>query len=94
MTLVEGKLGALIQEKRAFLDVSIKDYAAGGNDMLDDIGASLCEAKAEILNHIELASCIREESGEAAYYNECFEMFNTWLEKWFGKTENMHMSER
>jgi hypothetical protein len=85
MSLDNGKFGDLIQEKRAFLRVSIKDYATGGNDMLDDVGASLSEAKAEILNHIALASCIREESGEAAYFHECLEMFNTWFEKWFGK---------
>jgi hypothetical protein len=83
---LDGKFGDLIQGKRAFLQDSVKDYAAGGNDMLDDVAASLSEAKTEILSHIELASCIREESGEAAYRNECLEMFNTWLEKWFGKT--------
>jgi len=82
---LDGKFGDLIQEKRAFLQASVKDYAAGGNDMLDDVNASLSEAKMEIINHIELASCIREESGEAAYRNECLEMFNSWLEKWFGK---------
>jgi hypothetical protein len=82
---LDGKFGDLIQKKRAFLQASIKDYAAGGNDMLDDVDASLKEAKTEILNNIELASCIRDESGETAYHNECIEMFNTWLDKWFGK---------
>jgi hypothetical protein len=53
--------------------------------MLDDVDVSLKEAKAELLSHIELASCIRDESGEAAYRNECLEMFNAWFEKWFGK---------
>ncbi|MGD6808888.1 MAG: hypothetical protein ACQCN3_04240 [Candidatus Bathyarchaeia archaeon] len=82
---LQGKLEDLIREKRAFLRASVKDYAAGGNDMLDDVEASLNEAKAEILNHLELASCIREESGEAAYRNECLEMLNSWFDKWFGK---------
>jgi hypothetical protein len=82
---LDGKFGDLIKEKRAFLQVSIKDYAAGGNDMIDDVVANLTDAKTEIINHIELASCIREESGEAAYTHECLEMFNTWFEKWFGK---------
>ncbi len=82
---LQGKLEDLITEKRAFLRASVKDYAAGGNDMLDDVEASLNEAKAEILNHLELASCIREESGEAAYRNECLEMLNSWFDKWFGK---------
>ena len=82
---LDGKLGDLIKERRTFLQESVKDYAAGGNDMLDDVGANLSEAKTEILNHITLASCIRDESGEAAYRTECLEMFNTWFEKWFGK---------
>ncbi|MDR2700347.1 MAG: hypothetical protein LBC12_06035 [Nitrososphaerota archaeon] len=82
---LDGKFGDLIQVKRAFLQTSVKDYAAGGNDMLDDVKASLDEAKTEILNHILLASYIREESGDVAYRNECLEMFNSWFEKWFGK---------
>jgi hypothetical protein len=82
---LEGKLEELIQAKRVFLQASVKDYAAGGNDMLDDVVACLDDAKTEILNNIELASCIREESGETAYNNECLEMFNSWFEKWFGK---------
>jgi len=85
---LDGKLEELIQAKRAFLKDSVKDYAIGGNDMLDDMEACLNEAKTEILNNIELASCIREESGETAYNNECLAMFNTWFEKWFGKTTN------
>jgi hypothetical protein len=90
MSLNDGKFGDLIREKRAFLRVSVKDYAAGGNDMLDDVGTSLSEAKTEIFNNIQLASCIREESGEAAYRNECLEMFNTWVEKWFGKPSDIY----
>jgi len=81
---LEGKLEELIQAKRTFLQASVKDYAAGGTDMLDDVEISLNEAKTEILNNIELASFIREESGETAYNNECLEMFNSWFEKWFG----------
>jgi len=81
-----GKFEELLHDKRAFLKDSVKDYAVGGNDMLDDIEVCLNEAKTEILNNIELASCIREESGETAYNNECLAMFNTWFEKWFGKT--------
>ena len=84
-----GKFGDLLQEKRAFLRDSIKDYAMGGNDMLDDVETSLGEAKTEILDHIELANCIREESGETAYRNECLEMFNAWFEKWFGKQDSI-----
>lgn len=36
---LQGKLEELIQQKRAFLNASVKDYAAGGNDMLDDVEA-------------------------------------------------------
>jgi hypothetical protein len=82
---LEGKFEELIQSKRAFLRDSVKDYAAGGSDMLDDVVACLNEAKTELLNNIELASCIREESGETAYTNECLVMFNSWFDKWFGK---------
>ncbi|MCL2134573.1 MAG: hypothetical protein FWH37_03345 [Candidatus Bathyarchaeota archaeon] len=83
--LLDGKFEELIQNKRTFLRASIKDYATGGNDMLDDMETYLNEAKTELLNTIELASCIREESGETAYNNECLAMFNSWFEKWFGK---------
>ena len=62
----------------------MKDYAAGGNDMLDDIDALIQEAKAELAHNLELASCLREES-EVAYHKECLSMYNTWYEKWFGK---------
>jgi len=82
---LQGKLEELIQQKRTFLSASVKDYAAGGNDMLDDVEASLQEAKDELMNNLELASCIREESGETAYRNECLEMFNSWFDKWFGR---------
>ena len=81
----QGKLGELIKSKRAFLRASTKDYAAGGNDMLDDFEAGLEEAKTELIHNLELASCVREESGEAEYRKECLEMFNHWFDKWFGK---------
>jgi hypothetical protein len=42
------------------LKASVKDYSAGGNDMLDDIEALFLEAKAEITNSLELASCLKE----------------------------------
>jgi hypothetical protein len=81
----EGKIEQLIKQKRAFLKASVKDYSAGGNDMLDDIEALFLEAKAEITNSVELASCLKEES-EAAWRKECLSSFEHWLEKWFGKT--------
>ena len=80
----EGKLEQLIKQKRAFLKASVKDYSAGGNDMLDDVEALLEEAKAEINNRLELASCLKEES-EAAWRKERLLVFEDWLEKWFGK---------
>ena len=64
--VTEGKLEQLIKQKRAFLKASVKDYSAGGNDMLDDVDALLQEAKAEITHNLELASCVKEDSGEAA----------------------------
>ena len=81
----EGKIEQLIKQKRAFLKASVKDYSAGGNDMLDDIEALFLEEKAEITNSLELASCLKEES-EAAWRKECLSSFEHWLEKWFGKT--------
>jgi hypothetical protein len=81
----EGKIEQLIKQKRVFLKASVKDYSAGGNDMLDDIEALFLEAKAEITNSLELASCLKEES-EAAWRKECLSSFEHWLEKWFGKT--------
>jgi hypothetical protein len=81
----EGKIDQLIKQKRAFLRQAMKDYSSGGSDMLDDVEASLAEAKAEITHNLELASCLREEEGEAAWRKECLSMFNAWYEKWFGK---------
>ena len=81
---VEGKINQLIEQKRAFLKSAVKDYSAGGNDMLDDVEALLEEAKAEIINGLELASCLKEES-EAAWRRECISSFEQWFEKWFGK---------
>jgi len=63
----------------------MKDYASGGNDMLDDLETILVEAKTEITHNLELASCLKEEN-EESYQKECLSMFNTWYEKWFGKT--------
>ena len=83
--VTEGKLEQLIKEKRAFLKASVKDYSAGGNDMLDDVDALLEEAKAEITHNLELASCLRESDGEAAWRKECLSLFTAWFEKWFGK---------
>lgn len=64
----------------------MKDYSAGGNDMLDDLEELLNEAKAEITHNLELASCLNEEEGAVAYQKECLSMYNAWYEKWFGKT--------
>ena len=63
----------------------MKDYCAGGSDMLDDVERELEDAKAEILQRLEAASCLREVEGEDAHGKECLAMFNQWLEKWFGK---------
>jgi hypothetical protein len=83
--VTEGKLGQLIKEKRTFLRHATKDYSAGGNDMLDDIDALLEEAKAELSHNSELASCVKEDEGEAAWRKECLSLFTAWLEKWFGQ---------
>ena len=80
----EGKIEQLIKQKRAFLKSSVKDYSAGGNDMLDDVEAVFQEAKAEIANRLELASFLKEES-EVAWRKECISAYEEWLEKWFGK---------
>ena len=85
MSMSEGKLNQLIKQKRAFLRQTMKDYASGGNDMLDDIETILVEAKTEITHNLELASCLKEEN-EESYQKECLSMFNAWYEKWFGKT--------
>ena len=81
----EGKIEQLIKQKRTFLRQALKDYSAGGNDMLDDIEGILQEAKSEITHNLELASCLREEEGEEAWQKECLSMFNTWYQKWFGQ---------
>lgn len=80
----EGKLEQLIKQKRVFLRQTMKDYSAGGNDMLDDVESLLEEAKAEITHNLELANCLREEEGEEAWRKECLSMYYTWFEKWFG----------
>jgi hypothetical protein len=76
----EGKIDQLINTKRTFLRQTMKDYASGGNDMLDDIEAILQEAKSEITHNLELGSCLREEEGEEAWQKECLSMFNTWYD--------------
>jgi hypothetical protein len=81
----EGKIELLIKQKRTFLKHALKDYSAGGNDMLDDLESMLQEAKAEITHNLELVNCLKDEEGEEAWRNECLSMFNTWCEKWFGK---------
>jgi hypothetical protein len=83
--MFEGKLGDLIKSKRAFLRQAKPDYAAGGNDMLDDLDAVMKEAKEELVHNLELASCLKEESMES-YQKECMGMYSAWFEKWFGKT--------
>jgi hypothetical protein len=60
------------------------DYAAGGNDMLDDLDAAFKEAKEEIAHNLELASVLKDEN-EAEWQKECVSMYNAWVEKWFGK---------
>ena len=40
MAAEEGKLNQLIKQKRVFLRDTLKDYSAGGNDMLDDVAGS------------------------------------------------------
>jgi hypothetical protein len=82
--MVDGKIQDLIQQKRAFLRAALKDYAQGGNDMLDDLQTALQEAQAELSRNLELASCLREES-EDAYQRECLSMYTAWVQKWFGK---------
>ena len=63
----------------------MKDYSAGGNDMLDDLEATLQEAKAELTHRLEVTSCIREDEGEKAWQKECLMLYAAWFEKWFGK---------
>ena len=80
----EGKIEQLIKQKRIFLKQALKDYSAGGNDMLDDVQATLQEAKVELAHNLELAGCLKEES-EETWQKECLSMFNAWYEKWLGK---------
>ncbi len=80
----EGKIYQLIDQKRVFLRQATKDYATGGNDMLDDINSALQEAKNELTHNLELASCLKEDD-ETAYQRECINMYSVWYEKWFGK---------
>ena len=80
----EGKINQLIKEKRFFLRQAAKDYASGGNDMLDDVETLLQEAKAELVHNLDLASCLKEES-EESYQKECLNMYSAWHGKWLGK---------
>ncbi len=80
----EGKLEQLIKQKRMFLRQATKDYASGGNDMLDDLDSAMQEARAEMAHNLELASCLKEEN-EDAHQKECLSMYSAWFEKWFGK---------
>lgn len=80
----EGKIDQLIKQKRIFLRQALKDYSAGGNDMLDDLEGLLQEAKAEITHNLELVNCLRKEEGEQAWQKDCLSMFNAWYDKWFG----------
>ncbi len=80
----EGKINQLINDKRIFLRQAKKDYASGGNDMLDDVESLILEAKEELAHNLELASCLKEES-EESYQKECLSMYVAWYEKWFGK---------
>jgi len=82
--MIEGKIEELIKRKRAFLRQTMKEYSAGGNDMLDDVDAMLKDAKAEITHNLELANCLRKDEGEQAWQKDCLSMFNSWYEKWFG----------
>jgi hypothetical protein len=80
----DGKIQELIKHKRGFLRQTKLDYAAGGNDMLDDVETALKEAKEEIARNLELVNCLRKDEGEQAWQKDCLSMFNAWYEKWFG----------
>jgi hypothetical protein len=80
----EGKLNLLIKQKRVFLGQATKDYSAGGNDMLDDVETALAEAKVELSQQLEVASCLRDE-GEETWQKECNTILTNWFYKWFGK---------
>jgi len=82
----EGKFEQLIKQKKTFLKQTTKDYASGGNDMLDDIEAAFAEAKAELTHQLEVASCVREDEGEEAWQRETSAIFIAWYDKWFGKS--------
>ena len=81
----EGKLNLLIKQKRVFLRQAMKDYSAGGNDMLDDVETALAEAKAELSHQLEVASYLRDE-GEETWQRECNIILTNWFAKWFGKS--------
>ncbi len=80
----EGKLYLLIKQKRAFLRQTTKDYTAGGIDMLDDVEASLAEAKMELTHQLEVALCLKDED-EKVWQKEANAIYTNWFEKWFGK---------
>jgi hypothetical protein len=80
----EGKINQLFKDRRTFLRQSTKDYSNGGNNMLDDVEATLKEAKTELSHNLELASVLKEES-EAAYQKEALNMYAAWVAKWFGE---------
>ena len=79
----EGKINELIKQKRVFLRQTIKDYSAGGNDMLDDVEATFAEAKAELTHQLEVATCLKDE--EEKWQREVSAIYAAWFEKWFGK---------
>ena len=81
----EGRINSLIKQKRIFLRQTMKDYSAGGNDMLDDIEAMFAEAKAELTHQLEVASCLKDE-GDQAWQKESNAIMLSWFNKWFGKT--------
>ena len=82
----EGKLEQLIKQKRTFLRQTTKEYASGGNDMLDDVEAAFAEAKSELTHQLEVTSCVREDEGEEAWQRETSAIFTAWYDKWFGKS--------
>ena len=83
---VEGRFEQLIKQKRAFLKQSTKDYSSGGNDMLDDVEAALQEARSEVTQRLEVARCLLEDEGEAAWREERLSILSEWVEKWFGQS--------
>jgi thiaminase len=85
MAAEEGKLNHFIKQKRVFLRDTLKDYSAGGNDMLDDLTRFLQEAKEELSHRLEVVSCLREDEGDSAWRKECLTLYSEWFEKWFGK---------